>query len=44
MVFYAEPIELPVFVGAAVIFGANYFNVRSERRTASASAKIQDQE
>lgn len=33
MVFYAEPIELPVFAGAAVIFGANYFNVRAEKRS-----------
>jgi drug/metabolite transporter (DMT)-like permease len=34
MMFYSEPLELSVFVGAAVIFGANYFNVRAERRAA----------
>jgi len=34
MMFYSEPLELSVFAGAAVILGANYFNVRAERRAA----------
>jgi drug/metabolite transporter (DMT)-like permease len=39
IVFYAEPIEFSVFIGAAVIFGANYFNVRAEKRSASVPTK-----
>jgi drug/metabolite transporter (DMT)-like permease len=40
MLFYGEPLELTVFVGAAVILGANYFNVRAEKYSASAPTKI----
>lgn len=32
MAFYAEPLDLFVFVGAALIFGGNYLNIWSERR------------
>lgn len=32
MLFYGEPLEWPVFLGAALIFGANYVNVATERR------------
>ena len=30
--FYSEPLDLLVFVGAAVIFAANYLNIRTESR------------
>lgn len=29
---YAEPLELPVIIGAAIIFGANYLNIAAETR------------
>ena len=32
MLLYGEPLELWVFVGAGVIFGANYFNIWHETR------------
>jgi len=32
MLVYGEPLDVWVFVGAAVIFGANYFNILSETR------------
>lgn len=32
MMLYGEPLELWVFVGAAVIFGANYLNIWNETR------------
>ncbi len=32
MVLYGEALDWPVFVGAAIIFAANYFNVFSESR------------
>lgn len=34
MVFYDEPLVLLVFVGAAVIFVANYLNIRAETKAA----------
>jgi drug/metabolite transporter (DMT)-like permease len=37
MVLYGEPLELAVFVGAAVIFGANYLNIWTESRRPPAS-------
>ena len=33
IVFYAEPIDIFVFLGALVIFGANYINIRIETRS-----------
>jgi len=33
MAFYAEPLDAFVFLGAAVIFGANFMNVRAEARS-----------
>jgi hypothetical protein len=33
MILYDEPLEVWVFVGALVIFGANYLNIRNETRT-----------
>lgn len=30
---YGEPLEALVFAGAALVFGANYLNIRSEHRT-----------
>lgn len=32
VVFYGEPLEAAVFAGAALIFLANYLNIRAERR------------
>ncbi len=32
MTLYGEPLELAVFLGAAVIFAANYLNIRAETR------------
>jgi drug/metabolite transporter (DMT)-like permease len=32
MLLYGEPLEIWVFVGALVIFGANYLNIRNETR------------
>ncbi len=32
MLLYGEQLELAVFLGAALIFGANYFNIRNETR------------
>ncbi len=32
MLFYNEPLSVFVFLGAAVIFGANYLNIRAETR------------
>ncbi len=35
---YAEPLEWPVMLGAAIIFGANYINVSAESRLNKAAA------
>lgn len=32
MILYAEPVDIWVFVGAAIIFGGNYINILSETR------------
>ena len=32
MIFYAEPLSVWVFLGAALIFGANYLNILSSQR------------
>jgi len=32
MILYAEPLEIWVFVGAAVIFAGNYLNILAETR------------
>lgn len=41
MMLYGEPLELAVFVGAAVIFGANYLNILTEsRKTRTAAPAI----
>jgi drug/metabolite transporter (DMT)-like permease len=32
MMFYNEPLEAAVFLGAAIIFGANYFNLMTESK------------
>jgi drug/metabolite transporter (DMT)-like permease len=32
MLFYGEPLEVAVFAGAALIFTANYLNIRAEQR------------
>lgn len=32
MMFYGEPLEVAVFAGAALIFVANYLNIRAEQR------------
>lgn len=32
MVFYAEPLQIAVLVGAVLIFGANYMNILTEHR------------
>ena len=32
MVFYAEPLQIAVLVGAVLIFGANYMNILAEHR------------
>ncbi|GAA3877246.1 DMT family transporter [Celeribacter arenosi] len=37
MALYNEPLELAVFVGAAIIFGANYANILSESRRSKAT-------
>lgn len=37
MVFYSEPLSLLVFVGAAIIFAANYLNVLAETRRRGAA-------
>ena len=34
MVIYSEPLDLFVFIGALLIFGANYANIWYETRTA----------
>ena len=36
---YAEALELAVFVGAAIVFGANYLNIRAEQKDANTSKK-----
>ena len=36
MAFYAEPLDWRVLLGAAIIFGANYLNIRTETRAAAA--------
>ena len=35
MLFYDEPLLWMVFVGAVIIFGANYLNIRAEARKAN---------
>lgn len=32
MVLYGEPLELPVMLGAAVIFAGTYYSIRRESR------------
>jgi len=32
ILFYNEPFQVLVFLGAAIILGANFFNIRSEHR------------
>jgi drug/metabolite transporter (DMT)-like permease len=32
ILFYAEPFQITVFIGAAVILGANFINIRSEQK------------
>lgn len=35
MMLYAEPLQWAVLIGAAIIFGANYVNIRSETRNSA---------
>lgn len=37
MVFYAEPLQLGVLIGAVLIFGANYLNILTEHRRSKAA-------
>jgi len=39
IVFYGEPFQTLVFVGAGIILAANYFNIRTETRTGTRAAK-----
>lgn len=41
MVFYAEPLQIAVLVGAVLIFGANYMNILTEHRRSQRSNQHQ---
>jgi drug/metabolite transporter (DMT)-like permease len=39
-VFYAEPVEATLFLGAALIFLGNWINIRSEKRATVPQSKL----